>query len=114
MLNECLEAAGALAESDISCEIIDLATLKPYDRDAVRRSVEKTGRCLIVHEAPLTGGFGAEIAADLADHCVWSLKAPVKRVTGFDTIMPYPKLEAKYLPTVDRIVRAAGELGAFS
>lgn len=114
MLNECLEAAGRLAETGMSAEVIDLAVLKPYDRASVRRSVEKTGRCVIVHEAPLTGGFGAEIAADLAEHCLWSLKAPIKRVTGYDTIMPYPKLETKYMPTTDRIVRAASELRAFS
>ena len=114
MLNECLEAAGRLAETGMSTEVIDLAVLKPFDRAAVRRSVEKTGRCVIVHEAPRTGGFGAEIAADLADHCLWSLKAPIKRVTGYDTIMPYPKLEARYMPTADRIVRAAREVGAFS
>ena len=114
MLDECREAADRLAETGLSSEVIDLAVLKPYDRDQVRRSVEKTGRCVIVHEAPLTGGFGAEIAADLAEHCLWSLKAPIRRVTGYDTVMPYPKLEAHYLPNADRIVAAASELQAFS
>ncbi len=114
MLRECLEAADRLAETGMASEVIDLAVLKPYDRAAVRRSVEKTGRCVIVHEAPLTSGFGAEIAADLADHCLWSLKAPIKRVTGYDTVMPYSKLESRYMPTAERIVRAAGELRAFS
>ena len=113
MLSECFEAAGRLAERGMASEVIDLAVLKPYDKATIRRSVDKTGRCVIVHEAPLTGGFGAEIAADLADRCLWSLKAPVRRVTGYDTIMPYPKLEAAYMPTCDRIVRAARELGAY-
>lgn len=107
MTKETVEAAGQLAVEGAAAEVIDLATLKPYDHAAVRASVEKTGRCVIVHEAPLTGGFGAEIAADLAEHCLTSLLAPVKRVTGYDTIVPYPRLEAHYLPGVPRILQAA-------
>ncbi|MBR9651502.1 alpha-ketoacid dehydrogenase subunit beta [Thalassovita aquimarina] len=107
MLSEVNEAADQLAGEGISAEVIDLATLKPYDRAMVRASVEKTGRCVIVHEAPLTAGFGAEIAADLAEHSLTSLLAPVHRVTGYDTVMPYPRLEAHYMPSTERILKAA-------
>ncbi|RMF36619.1 MAG: alpha-ketoacid dehydrogenase subunit beta [Alphaproteobacteria bacterium] len=103
---EVSEAAETLAGEGISAEILDLATLKPHDRQAVRASVSRTGRCVIVHEAPLTAGFGAEIAADLAGHCLDSLLAPVRRVTGFDTVMPYARLEKHYLPGVPRILDA--------
>jgi pyruvate dehydrogenase E1 component beta subunit len=77
---------------------------------AVRSSVEKTGRCVIVHEAPLSVGLGAEIAADLAEHCLTSLLAPIRRVTGFDTVMPYSRLESYYLPTTARIVKAVHDV----
>lgn len=114
MVKEVGEAAELLAQNGIAAEVIDLATLKPFDRATVRGSVEKTGRCVIVHEAPLTAGFGAEVAADLAEHCLTSLLAPVKRVTGYDTIMPYPRLEARYLPDVDRILDAANAVMEFT
>ena len=78
--------------------MIDLRTLYPFDMDAVEASVKKTGRCVIVHEAPKTGGFGAEIAARIMERCFLHLEAPVQRVAGFDTIMPYYKLELEYLP----------------
>lgn len=107
MVPDVIEAAGQLETQGVTAEVIDLATLKPYDRATVRASVEKTGRCVIVHEAPLTAGFGAEVAADLAEHCLSSLLAPVRRVTGYDTIMPYPRLEKHYLPGVKRILDAA-------
>ncbi len=113
MLVELEQAAEDLAATGVSAEVIDLATIKPYDRATVRASVEKTGRCVIVHEAPLTGGFGAEIAADLADHCLLALKAPVKRVAGFDTVMPYYRLENHYMPTAARIVGAVREIMEF-
>ena len=107
MVTEATEAAAQLAESGVSVELIDLATLKPLDRATLRASVEKTGRCIIVHEAPLTAGLGAEVAADLAEHCLTSLLAPIRRVTGYDTVMPYPRLEAQYMPNVGRILDAA-------
>jgi pyruvate dehydrogenase E1 component beta subunit len=107
MVTEATEAATQLAETGVSIELIDLATLKPLDRATLRASVEKTGRCVIVHEAPLTAGLGAEIAADLAEHCLTSLLAPIRRVTGYDTVMPYPRLEAQYMPNVGRILDAA-------
>ena len=86
---------------------IDVATLKPLDFDTIHESVRKTGRCVIVHEAPRTAGFGAEIAARLAEHAMYDLVAPVERVTGYDTHIPLYRLEMKYLPSVERIVDAA-------
>ena len=114
MTIEALEAAAELANEGVAAEVVDLATLKPYDRAVVRNSVEKTGRCVIIHEAPLTAGFGAEIAADLAEHSLTSLLAPVRRVTGYDTIMPYPRLEGYYLPTTRRILDAAHSVMEFA
>jgi len=102
-----LQAADELAEEGIEAEVIDVATLKPLDAATILASVEKTGRCVIVHEAPYTGGFGAEIAARIAEFGLTSLLAPVVRVAGYDTIMPLPKLEAHYMPTAGRIVEAA-------
>jgi pyruvate dehydrogenase E1 component beta subunit len=76
--------------------------------------VEKTGRCAIVHEAPLTGGYGAEIAARLAEFGLTSLLAPIRRITGYDTVMPLPKTEHYYMPSVARIVAAAREAMEYS
>jgi len=87
--------------------VIDVATLTPLDFDTIAESVQKTGRCVIVHEAPKTAGFGAEIAARLAEECMYDLLAPVERVTGFDTHIPLFRLEMKYLPSTERIVEAA-------
>ncbi|PZQ13528.1 MAG: alpha-ketoacid dehydrogenase subunit beta [Rhodanobacter denitrificans] len=106
-VKETLEAAEALAGEGISAEVIDVATLKPLDFDTIAESVAKTGRCVIVHEAPRTAGFGAEIAARLAEHSMYDLLAPVERVTGYDTHIPLFRLEMKYLPGVDKIVAAA-------
>ena len=85
----------------------------PFDMDAVEASVRKTGRCVIVHEAPKTGGFGAEIASRIMERCFLHLEAPVQRVAGFDTIMPYYKLELEYLPDADRIGKAIDETAAY-
>ena len=106
-VKETLEAADALAKQGISAEVIDVATLKPLDFDTIHESVKKTGRCVIVHEAPRTAGFGAEVAARLAEHAMYDLVAPVERVTGYDTHIPLFRLEMKYLPSVERIVAAA-------
>lgn len=106
MLVETQKAADNLASKGIDCEVIDVATLKPYDETTIKTSVEKTGRCVIVHEAARTSGFGAEISAYLAEHCLYFLRAPVVRVTGYDTIMPLFKLENSYLPSVKRITDA--------
>jgi pyruvate dehydrogenase E1 component beta subunit len=106
-VKETLEAADALANDGISAEVIDLATVKPLDFDTIHESVKKTGRCVIVHEAPRTAGFGAEIAAQLAEKAMYDLVAPVERVTGYDTHIPLFRLEMKYLPSVEKIVAAA-------
>ncbi len=113
-LKEVLAAAELLAEEGLSCEVIDLATLKPYDEDTIFASVAKTGRCVIVHEAARTGGFGAEIAAMLAERGLLTLMAPIARVTGFDTIMPLPRLEEHYLPSVARIAAAVRSVCEYS
>lgn len=106
-VKEALEAADQLAAEGISAEVIDVATLTPLDFDTIAESVAKTGRCVIVHEAPRTAGFGAEIAARLAEECMYDLLAPVERVTGPDTHMPLFRLEMKYMPSAQRVVEAA-------
>ena len=110
MIKETLEAADQLAEQGIQAEVIDVATISPLDTDTILESVAKTGRCVIVHEAARTGGMGAEIAAQLADKGIYDLHAPVKRVTGYDTVMPLYKLEKKYMPSTARILRAVREV----
>ncbi|UWQ39831.1 alpha-ketoacid dehydrogenase subunit beta (plasmid) [Leisingera aquaemixtae] len=109
-VKECQEAAQDLAEGGISAEILDLATLKPYDAPAVLASVRKTGRCVIVHEAPRTGGFGAEIAACIAEEALEALLAPVRRVAAPDIIPPLARLEHLYLPGAAQITAAAREV----
>jgi len=109
MTVETLAAAEELLGEDVNAEVIDVATLKPLDAQTILASVQKTGRCVIVHEAPQTAGFGAEIAARLAEHGLMSLLAPVRRVAGYDTIMPLPRLEHSYMPSTARIVSAARE-----
>ncbi len=110
MVKETLEAADKLAEQGISAEVIDVATISPLDIDSIIESVEKTGRCVIVHEAARMCGVGAEIAAGLADAGIYHLLAPVKRVTGYDSIMPLYKMEMKYMPSVKRILNAVHEV----
>lgn len=102
-LHETLQAATALHEEGISCEVIDVASLKPLDIETILASVEKTGRCVIVHEGAKTGGMGAEIAAQIMENAMDVLLAPVQRVTGYDTVMPYFQLEKSYIPSVSRI-----------
>jgi len=113
MVREALAAAEQLAVDGITAEVIDLATLKPYDEETVLNSVSKTGRCVIVHEAARTGGFGAEIAALVGERALLSLLAPIARVTGYDTIIPLPRLEQHYMPSVGRIVAAARKVYQF-
>lgn len=110
MIRETLESADELAQQGISAEVIDVATISPLDMDTIIKSVEKTGRCVIIHEAARMCGVGAEIAAGLADACLYHLHAPVKRVTGYDSIMPLYKMEMKYMPSVKRIMKAAKEV----
>ena len=113
MVRECLMAAEGLAEEGIEAEVIDVATLKPLDEETLLASVGRTGRCLIAHEAPVSGGWGAEIAARIAERGLLTLLAPVRRVTGLDTVMPLPRLEHHYLPNAERITAVARELMAF-
>ncbi len=90
-------------------EVIDIMTLQPFDEETVLNSVKKTGRAVIVHEAPKTCGFGAELSATIAEEAILYLKAPILRVTGYDVIVPLPKLEDYYLPSVERIRKALDE-----
>jgi len=105
-IKETLEAATELSQLGIDAEVIDVATISPLDIDTILDSVSRTGRCVIVHEAALSFGAGAEIAARLACEGITSLLAPVKRVTGFDTVMPLYRQEDDYLPGVSRVVEA--------
>jgi pyruvate dehydrogenase E1 component beta subunit len=114
LVKETLAAAEALSREAVAAEVIDVATLKPLDADTILASIEKTGRCVIVHEAPLTGGFGGEIAARIAEAGLLSLLAPIERVTGYDTVMPLPRLEHHYLPNEARILAAARRVLAFA
>lgn len=109
---QALEAMDHLPD-DVSVELIDLRSIYPFDMDAVAQSVEKTGRCVIVHEAPLTCGMGAELSARIQEQCFLHLEAPVQRVTGFDTVMPYYKLELSYLPNAERIGKGVRECLAY-
>lgn len=109
MMKETRHAAEVLAEGGVSAEVIDLRTLVPFDAATVLASVEKTGRLVVVHEAPRTLGFGAEVAALVAERALYSLQAPVRRVTGWDTVFPLKKSESYYLPSTERIVAAVEE-----
>ncbi|MGA9824252.1 MAG: alpha-ketoacid dehydrogenase subunit beta [Methylocystis sp.] len=106
MLHEVMAAAEVLEQENIEIEVIDAATLKPLDFETILRSVEKTGRCVIAHEAPRTCGVGAEIAAQIGESALYSLLAPVKRVTGYDVVVPLSRLEMQYMPSVARIADA--------
>jgi pyruvate dehydrogenase E1 component beta subunit len=114
MAVEALAAADELAAEGIDAEVLDLATLKPLDDEAILASVARTGRCVVAHEAPVTAGLGAEIAALLAERGLLDLLAPVGRVAGWDTVMPLPRLEADYLPDRRRIVAAARRAVAYA
>jgi pyruvate dehydrogenase E1 component beta subunit len=106
MLHVTLQAAKLMADKGISAEVIDLRTLSPLDNHTVIESVKKTKRAVVVHEAPRSCGVGAEIIARINEMALVYLEAPVERVTGFDVIMPLPKLEKLYLPDVGRVVHA--------
>lgn len=98
-------AKSAIHSSGINAELIDIRSLVPLDIATIEASVKKTGRCVIVHEATLTGGFGAEILSQVQEQCFWHLKAPIQRVTGWDT--PYPHaFEWQYFPSQRRIIEA--------
>jgi len=106
MVSVCERAAQHVAGEGVDAEIVDLRTVWPFDIDAITKSVTKTGRLVIVHEAPRSFGVGAEIAALVAERCLLSLLAPIKRVTGFDVVPPLAKLEEYNYPDSDRVVRA--------
>ncbi|XVQ10649.1 alpha-ketoacid dehydrogenase subunit beta [Spirillospora sp. CA-255316] len=102
----CLEAASAAAEEGRSLEVVDLRSLNPLDIGTVVESVNRTGRCVVVHEAPVFSGYGAELAARITEKCFYRLEAPVLRVGGFSTPYPPSRLEDHYLPDLDRILDA--------
>lgn len=107
------EQAAELLGAEASCEVLDLRTLKPLDEDALLASVRKTGRAVIVQEAPRTCGFAAEVAALLAEKAILDLQGPVLRVTGYDVPYPYWQLEDWYMPSAERVADAARRLLAF-
>ncbi len=106
MVKTALDAAQAAAEDGRAVEVIDLRTLSPLDLGPVFESVRKTGRCVVVHEAPGNLGLGAEVAARVTEECFYSLEAPVLRVTGFDVPYPAARVEEEYLPDLDRVLDA--------
>jgi len=108
-----VQCMNAIEQSERSIELIDLRTIYPIDMATVSESVRKTGRVVIVHEAPKTCGLGAEIATGIMEECFLYLEAPVQRVAGFDTVMPYYKLELEYLPDAERIGAAIDEVAAY-
>jgi pyruvate/2-oxoglutarate/acetoin dehydrogenase E1 component len=110
MVSVCELAAEA---TGISCEVVDIRSLRPLDEATILASVEKTGRVAIVHEAPRTAGFGAELAAVIAEKALLHLQAPVLRVTGYDVPYPYWQLEDLYIPSVERVSNAARQLLEF-
>src|SRR5690606_14196378 len=114
MVRETLAVAEELDEDGISAEVIDVATLMPLDVDTIVSSVERTGRLVVVHEAPLTGGYGAEIAARVSEQALLSLQAPIARVTAPDVVVPLPRLEHQYLPNPATVREAVQRTVAFA
>jgi pyruvate/2-oxoglutarate/acetoin dehydrogenase E1 component len=112
MVPVCERAADEL-DGEASVEVLDLRSLRPLDEEALLTSAAKTGRVVIVQEAPRTAGFGAEIAAILAEKAILDLRGPVLRVTGFDVPYPYWKIEDRYMPSVERVVDACRRLLEF-
>jgi pyruvate dehydrogenase E1 component beta subunit len=106
MMREVRMVADRLAERGVSAEVVDLRSLVPLDVGTIVESVEKTGRVVVVHEAPRTAGFGAEVVAQIQERCLYRLEAPVQRVTGWDTVFPLKRSERHYLPGVGRIMAA--------
>ncbi len=111
MVRPCLEAAEQT--KDGSVEVIDVRTISPLDSQTILTSVKKTGRAIVVHEAPKSFGVGAEIVARINEHELLSLEAPVIRVTGYDVPTPYPKLEDYYLPNAERVYKAIQQILSF-
>lgn len=113
MVREAIGGAKAALEEGISAEVIDLRTLSPVDTNTIIKSVSKTGRVVIVHEAPKTLGFGAELLSLINEKAFLSLEAPIERITGFDTIVPLPKLEHHYFPNAERIKKGILKVANF-
>ncbi|HUL26706.1 MAG TPA: alpha-ketoacid dehydrogenase subunit beta [Streptosporangiaceae bacterium] len=113
MVRICVEAAVAAREDGRSLDVIDLRSLSPLDLAAIAASVRRTGRCVVVHEAPVTGGLGAELAARITEQCFYQLEAPVLRVGGFSTPYPPSRLEEHYLPDLDRVLDAVDRTFAY-
>jgi pyruvate/2-oxoglutarate/acetoin dehydrogenase E1 component len=109
MVKVCEDAADELA-GEAACEVIDIRSLRPLDEEAILASVAKTGRVVIVHEAPRTVGFGAELAALIAERAIFDLHGPVLRVTGYDVPYPYWTIEDAYMPSVERVAAAVRKL----
>jgi pyruvate dehydrogenase E1 component beta subunit len=108
----CQRAAAKLAEEGVEASVVDLRTLVPLDVETLVKAVAATGRCVIVHEAPLSAGFGAEVAATLAEEAFYDLDAPIARVTAWDIPFPPASMEHWYLPSLDRVVEAAKRTAA--
>jgi 2-oxoisovalerate dehydrogenase E1 component beta subunit len=113
MVRTCVEVAVAAREDGRSLDVIDLRSLSPLDLPAIAASVRRTGRCVVVHEAPVTGGLGAEIAARVTEQCFYQLEAPVLRVGGFSTPYPPSRIEEHYLPDLDRVLDAIDRTFAY-
>jgi pyruvate dehydrogenase E1 component beta subunit len=113
MLQPTLQAAAVMEKEGVEAEVLDLRTLSPLDTETIVASVKKTHRAVVVHEAPATCGVGAEIIARINEKALLHLEAPVERVTGFDTVMPLPKLEQFYLPNAERVVKAINRVVSF-
>ncbi|MCS6784521.1 MAG: alpha-ketoacid dehydrogenase subunit beta [Candidatus Caldarchaeum sp.] len=111
-VHDCLNVAEKAKKEGVDCEVVDLRTLMPFDKDAVEKTVKKTGRPIIVHEAPKTCGFGAELAAFIAERLLLDLEAPVLRVTGYDTPFPFAH-EHYYMPNETRILNAVKKSASF-
>ncbi|CAN5789800.1 MAG: alpha-ketoacid dehydrogenase subunit beta [Acidimicrobiia bacterium] len=107
MTKETRQAADLLADEDISAEVIDLRSLVPLDLETLVESVGRTGRAVVIHEAPRTSGFGGEVVASVQEECLFSLASPILRVTGWDTVFPLKRSEHHYLPSASRIAAAA-------
>lgn len=113
MVQTCLRAAELAVQDGHDIEVIDLRSLSPLDTEAIARSVDRTGRCVVAHEAPTYAGLGAEIAASVTQRCFYRLEAPVLRVGGFNTPYPPAKFEDQYLPDLDRVLHAVDQAFAW-
>jgi pyruvate dehydrogenase E1 component beta subunit len=113
MVRTCLDAASAADEDGRAIEVIDLRTISPLDLGPVYESVRRTGRCVVVHEAPRSLGVSAEVAARVTENCFYSLESPVLRVTGFDTPYPAARVEEHFLPDLDRVLDAVDRTFGF-